>query len=100
MNEIEMEQVASTREDHAARGHNLIHQAVMIPAAQAAVQVAQIGADLPESERRNAMATAAANRIKSAMNTRDANETKDLKHERNVNEGFSKSPTWNESNVV
>ena len=34
------------------------------------------------------------------VSIRDANETSDLKHERNVNEGFSKSPTWNESNVV
>jgi len=69
MNETEMEQVASTREDHAARVHNVIHQAVMIPAAQAAVQVAQIGANLPESQRRNAMAAAAANQIKTAMNS-------------------------------
>ena len=38
MDETEIEQVATTREDHAARVHNVIHQAVMIPAAQAAVQ--------------------------------------------------------------
>ena len=31
---------------------------------------------------------------------RAANETKTQKHERNVNEGFQKSLTWNESNVV
>ena len=35
-----------------------------------------------------------------AVLTGAANETKTQKHERNVNEGFQKSPTWNESNVV